>query len=290
MTQPLRWILLGVVSVVALSAQQQKGSDWDFQDLAWSPDGKYLTFTGIHENVYRIYKVATKGDSAPVPLVETEGNQIGSTWSPDGKRIAFAAGQKGKYGIFVVDAKGKGITQIVDDGSSPSWSPDGKKIAYNAKINGKYQICVVDPDGRNQRALTDTAANNFNPSWSPDNRYIIFEADRDQDDKDELYRIGADGSGEILIKREDANLVYPSYSPDGEKVLYAAVKNRNVDAYIADANGENSRLLKTHASHVRWSKKAGLLAAIEYDDNRVRELYLSKPDGSNRVAVTKLNH
>jgi len=148
----------------------------------------------------------------------------------------------------------------------------------------------MDADGKNTNCLTKGSFHNFNPSWSPDAKAIIFESDRDGDDADELFQIGADGRGEVLIKRADANLVFPAYSSDGTQISYGAVKNRNVDSYIAKASGKDERLFKTHAGSVRWSKTGKLIAYIAYDDKKLREIFVSKPDGSDERAITHLNH
>lgn len=284
-------ILVGL-GVRGNSAPQQQKIVWDFQDLCWSPDGKSIIFTGITEKNPRIYRVDAVRGSTPIAVFnKIDGNQGSPTWSPDGKSIAFHAYQEGRHTVYIGNADGSGIRKIADDAVTPSWSPDGRWIAYGARSNGKFQIYVMDPEGKSQRRITDNSAASFNPSWSPDSKFMVFESDRNHDDKDELYRIKADGTGEVLVKQDDENnLVYPSYSPDGRKIFYGAVANRNVDLYVMDADGQNARLWHKHAGSGHWSKKAGLLAFIAYDENKLRELFIAKPDGTGELAITSVNH
>jgi TolB protein len=265
---------------------------WDFQDLSWSPDGKTITFTGITGKDYRIYRIAAAPGAAPAALFENmAGLQLAPTWSPDGKSIAFHFSQAGQGSLYVANSDGSGARKIAEGGVAPSWSPNGRSIAYCAKVDGKYQVHVVDPDGRDVKQVTRGEVGAANPSWSPDSKLIVFESDRDHDDQDELYRIGADGTNETLLRRQgDANLVYPDYSPDGRVIFYGAVANRQVDLYLMDADGANPRLLHRHASHATWSKAAGRIAYIAYDENKVREIFIARPDGSGEVAITSLNH
>jgi TolB protein len=269
----------------------QQPTVWDFQDLCWLPDGKAITFTGITEKKFRIYRINAIPGSKPVLLFpDVDVNQLSPTWSPDGKSVAFHLSREGQTGVYIANADGTGIRKLAENAITPSWSPNGQWIAYGSKYNGKYQIYVMDPDGKSQRLITTDGAASFNPSWSPDSRVIVFESDRDGDDKDELYRINADGSGEVLLKRDEANLVYPSFSADGRQIFYGAVANRNVDLFVMDADARGARLLRTHAGSAHASKEAGLLAFIGYDDNKLREVFIAKPDGSNAVAITSVNH
>lgn len=57
------------------------------------------------------------------------------------------------------------------------------------------------------------AASNSGPAWSPDGRHIAFTSDRDGNN--EIYVIGADGSGRTRLTRNQASDVFPAWSPDG---------------------------------------------------------------------------
>ena len=123
----------------------------------------------------------------------------------------------------------------------------------------------------------------------------MFESDRDNNDKDEIYRISVDGANEKLLRSDpNANLTYPNFSADGSKIFYGAVANRNGDLYVMDADGQNPRLMRSHASSPRSLKKTGELAFIAYDvtsdGSKLRELYVSKSDGTALVPITNLNH
>ena len=55
----------------------------------------------------------------------------------------------------------------------------------------------MDADGQNVRQITDAPGQDTYPSMSPDGRMIVFESYRDG--HAEIYRINADGSGELRL-------------------------------------------------------------------------------------------
>jgi Tol biopolymer transport system component len=78
-----------------------------------------------------------------------------------------------------------------------------------------------------------------NPVWSPDGKRVAFEYNGD------VFTVGADGRGRRLLVR---NALQPAWSPDGDSIAYASA-GRNVDVYVADADGSNPRRL-THGRGV----------------------------------------
>ena len=54
----------------------------------WSPDGKWLIFTGQRNNEFDIYKIPSNGGEE-VRLTTEPGLDDGSEYSPDGKYIYF---------------------------------------------------------------------------------------------------------------------------------------------------------------------------------------------------------
>jgi TolB protein len=85
-------------------------------------------------------------------------------------------------------------------------------------------------DGGGTRSLGHYGTN---PVWSPDGRRVAFEYNGD------VFTVGADGRGRRLLVR---NALQPAWSPDGGSIAYASA-GRNVDVYVADADGSNARRL-----------------------------------------------
>ena len=98
----------------------------------WSPDGKYMVFTGGRNNRYDIYKIALRS-GAEICLTNNPGLDDGSEYSPDGKYIYFNSTRSGKMQIWRMKPDGTDQEQITDDKYNnwfPHISPDGKWIVF----------------------------------------------------------------------------------------------------------------------------------------------------------------
>ena len=138
--------------------------DEDAGELAWSPDGKRLTFTlkdakdkDAEESGIRVYDhMRYKTD---------EGFLL------DGRRRH----------VWLVDPSGVEPRKLTDgdyDDAQPVWSPDGREIAFvsnrtkERERNTVADIHVVAIEGGATRRITDEVGSYGNPSWSPDGSTI----------------------------------------------------------------------------------------------------------------------
>jgi TolB protein len=99
---------------------------------SWSPDGKFLLFTGGRNQEFDIYRVPSSGGPEE-RLTTTKGLDDGSEYSPDGRTIYFNSERSGKMQIWKMNADGSGQTQVTDDEFNnwfPHVSPDGRTILF----------------------------------------------------------------------------------------------------------------------------------------------------------------
>ena len=101
----------------------------------FSPDGKWIAFTGEYDGNPDVYVVAADGGE-PRRLTFHPSNDIVLGWTPDGKNIQFRSDRVSappvRYArLFLVSPEG-GMPQMlqVPRASLTSFSPDGTKIAY----------------------------------------------------------------------------------------------------------------------------------------------------------------
>src|SRR5262249_44208211 len=99
---------------------------WPFPEL--SPDGRRLAIAAKENEVNDIWVhdvergTRTRLDAGAAPY-------SGEPWSPEGARLAYAEGQAAPS-IKIRSADGRGETEPVRDGWSPSWSADGRYLLY----------------------------------------------------------------------------------------------------------------------------------------------------------------
>ncbi len=160
----------------------------------FSPDGKYITYTGQRGDEFDIYKMPVAGGKE-VRLTTSPGLDDGSEYSPDGKFIYFNSVRSGTMQLWRMDADGKNQTQLTFDEYNnwfPHVSPDGKWIAFlsfskDIKPNDhpfyKHVYLRLMPVGGGAPKvmvyLYGGQGSINTPSWSPDNRKIAFVSNSD---------------------------------------------------------------------------------------------------------------
>jgi TolB protein len=155
----------------------------------WSPDGKFLLFTGARDNEFDIYRVSSAGGPEE-RLTTAKGLDDGSEYTPDGKTIFFNSERSGKMQVWRMNADGSGQTQVTDDGFNnwfPHVSPDGKTILFisfppeipssDHPFYKRVYLRKMPVDGGKPTVVAylygGQGSINVN-SWSPDSRRIAF--------------------------------------------------------------------------------------------------------------------
>ena len=160
----------------------------------WSPDGKWLTYTGQRANEFDIYKIPSTGGEE-VRLTTTKGLDDGPEYSPDGKYIYFNSTRSGKMQIWRMKPDGSEQTQITSDTLNnwfPHISPDGKTIVFLSFGNDvkpddhpfykHVYIRSMPVSGGEPKVLVYLYGGQGTintPSWSPDSRQFAFVSNSD---------------------------------------------------------------------------------------------------------------
>jgi Tol biopolymer transport system component len=155
----------------------------------WSPDGKYLVFTGQRNDEFDIYRIPS-GGGPEVRLTTAKGLDDGPEYSPDGRWIYFNSVRSGTMQLWRMRPDGSGAQQLTNDGFNnwfPHVSPDGRTLVFisfppdvDPSDHPWYKhvyLRTIPADGGTPRVVAYVYGGQGTinvPSWSPDGRWVAF--------------------------------------------------------------------------------------------------------------------
>jgi Tol biopolymer transport system component len=160
----------------------------------WSPDGRWLTFTGQRNGEFDIYRIPSAGGSE-IRLTASPGLDDGPEYSPDGTYIYFNSVRSGSMQLWRMRPDGSSPEQITRDEYN-NWfahiSPDGKWIVFLSFMKDirpddhpfykQVYLRMLPVQGGTPRIIAYLYGGQGSintPSWSPDSRKIAFISNTD---------------------------------------------------------------------------------------------------------------
>ncbi len=156
---------------------------------SWSPDNRFLLFTGQRNGELDIYKISVDGGEE-TRLTDAKGVDDGAEYTPDGQWIYFNSSRTGRMQIWRMHPDGTGQEQLTSDEYNnwfPHISPDGKRIvivSYGADVSPEEHpfyrqvyIRLMGLDGKSPKVIAYVYGGQGTmnvPSWSPDSTRIAF--------------------------------------------------------------------------------------------------------------------
>ena len=214
------------------------------RSLSWSPDGKYLAFSG--QKNHREYLHFYRPDSGETSRVRVEGFEElrQPVFSPDGKMAAFVGMRGGFNDLYEapMDLLAAGgtlpyaaITRLTDsprDEASPAYSPDGSKLAYSCEVAGaagpERALCLLARGG-SPVEIRPSAGSVYDPVFSQDGSSVYFISDAGYDF--ELYRYEPASGRTERLTRSLGGIFTPAVSSG--KIYFSAFRRGGMDVYAA---------------------------------------------------------
>jgi dipeptidyl aminopeptidase/acylaminoacyl peptidase len=167
-----------------------------------SPDGRWIAFQRGVRNASGAYAwdlyVADAAGGGERRLTANDWSSQVPSWSPDGRRLAFHADAQGRDQLYLLDLRSGAVTPFAPSAATddaPAFAPDGAGgVRPPARPRDLYRVDVATGVGKR---LTRGSTCGPARSWSLDGRRILFSARASG--VDEVYVVGADGSGLILL-------------------------------------------------------------------------------------------
>ncbi|HSP95487.1 MAG TPA: protein kinase, partial [Thermoanaerobaculia bacterium] len=145
----LKDLLIGDLARGVL-ARLDLGSENDYAQPVWSPDGTRIAFSvGSSGHGPNLHWLALRGSGSPEPIVPPgRGVQRAEDWSPDGHFLLyFGARTEAGSGLWVVNVEGeRKPRKLLSDTTDPAgaqFSPDGHWIAYCSPESGRSEVFLT---------------------------------------------------------------------------------------------------------------------------------------------------
>jgi len=145
----------------------------------WSPDGKWLAFSGHQGEKSGLFVArpdgseitfltSTDGTNSPLPGT---GNEV--AWSPDSKRLAFVSATLGEG---AADSNSNADPIVI---TRYLYKPDAGEGMTRFNDNKRLHIFVVDAASKQVKQLTNGGYDEHSIDWSPDGSKLVFASNRD---------------------------------------------------------------------------------------------------------------
>lgn len=266
------WVMNGdgtrAVRVAGFSAAQV--------EPVWWPDGSRVGYTIGPDGSEDIHAALVEGSSSTIVAADPA-SDVSPHWSPDSELVAYSSDRSGDHEIWVAGATGLGPVNLTGDPArdrEPRWSPDGTLLAFVSDRSGTDEIWVVPADGSaNPVQVTDTGATT--PRWSPDGTEILFRSGGG------IWKVNADGTGQMEMADLPGNDIHPAWSPDGSEIVFRGGPVGERDIYVMNADGTNLTNLTNDAtlqSYPVWSPDGSRIAF-----SQGRDIWVMWADGTGRV-------
>lgn len=268
----------------------------------FSPDGKWIAFTGQYDGNFNVYVMPAAGGEPRqltfLPDVEPVAERMGPNnmvieWLPDGKRILFLSRRdtfNTWFGrLFTVPLEGGLPERLpVDKGGLTSFNADGTRIAYNRIFRNfrtwkRYQggmaqdIGIYDFKAMTYERLTDHPGTDTYPMWHGD--VIYFGSDRGAEQRMNLYAYSLKTrQTRRLTEFQDYDVNWPSLGRD------AIVFENGGWLYVLDLKSEKVRKLSVRLpgdrplAQPRWSSVEKNITDFDLSPEGNRAVFTARGD------------
>lgn len=237
----------------------------------FSPDGKWIAFTGTYDGIPSVYLIPSDGGT-PTRLTYVPGNVQTVGWSLDGRKIVFRSMYE------QVNARDPALYYVSRDGSAPerlpldrgllcSFSPDGKSMLYARKGSEEYywkrykggdymDIWRYDFDTKAFSPITDYVGKNAYPMWIGSSMYFV------SDRSNGISNLYAEDLGTKTVRQmttyDTLDVMMPS--TDGKRIVYC----NDGYLYVFDIASGTSRRLAVDIASDRWYLRERTINPKEY--------------------------
>ncbi|MBK6765831.1 MAG: PD40 domain-containing protein [bacterium] len=249
----------------------------------FSPDGKWIAFSGNYDGNLDVYVVSPEGGE-PRRLTFHPGPDLVASWTEDG-RVAYrnwSDNGAGYWQMFLVNVDGDWPVKMeVPEIAHVSFEPGGDRIAYTRFSLGgrtwkRYKggwaedIYVGSTKTNDYKKVTKWEGNDATPMWHGNKIFYV----RNEDDRDNLWCMNPDGSElKRLTEHRDYDARWASLA-DG-KIAYSV----GADIWVYDIAGDKTSMVDIKMPSELLLTRDRFISPDDYTND-----YTLSPDGK-RLAL-----
>ena len=265
--------------------------------LSWSPDGKYLAFSGQRSprepnSIFLLSRESLEARQITTPPAGFLGDST-PAFSPDGKVLAFVRGASSRdVEIYTMPATGgepKRLTFDNRSGRSLAWTADGREILFSLWASATFRLWRVSAAGGTPEQLAVGQGGSTLAISRQGDHLAYSQESRDTD----IWRIGTSGPTSMRPTRliSSTRLDYgPQYSPDSKRIAFTSGRSGSNEIWLCDADGLNPVQLTSFAGpdvgSPRWSPD-GRQVAFDSVATGNRDIFVVSVEGGKPRRLTE---
>lgn len=255
----------------------------------FSPDGKYIAFTGDYDGTYSVYVIPSTGGE-PVRVTYTPAAAQSIAWTPDGKRIVFRSYWENYIqrdpNLYFANKDGSAPERFpIDRGTLCSFNSDGTKMLYNRKGSEEYywkrykggqytDIWMYDFKQNEFTPISDYVGKNTYPMWIGNDMYFV--SDRTNGIANLYVEDLSNKSIKELTNYSDFDVMWAE--TDGEQIVY--IQNGYIN--IFDTKTDKAKQISVTIPSDRWALRDRVINPKDY----IHSMNISN-DGSKVLLETR---
>lgn len=220
-----------------------------FNDIDWSPSGKFILFSTFKEDISTIRTISIDGEIEHVVVADSTASIRAPRWSPRGDAIYYLIKSDGvtdfkkiKIDAKTGDAIGKSSTVMtgLQCGGSYSISSGGDELLYTREtsFSNIWTIRITSAlEGKHMRTnqLTNGTSNILSLSISPDGKQFAYSFVRSETNAN-VFVMPVEGGKSKQITHLSSPCDEACWSPDGLKIAFKARREDELHVWTVSIN------------------------------------------------------
>ena len=297
----LKLITIAISLILYLTACNEVNLTGD--EIAWSPDGKYMAF--INVQTQKIFISRAKESDAELILVDEKIHPTQSLqWSESGDYLMYLKSQDDNLGVWVYNMATRSSSFLGNIASKkvdktlrptflPQWEPDGEKIlAVKKANNGNLQLIVTSPKNNFRKTIFECQCARIAAKWDRQSKAVYFSVHGAADNRKNgiwtlnLNRLNpdhifhADNLAEISISQQGAQIAFSRLGISSDTKLNGV--------FIANMNCKNpKKIFETdqEIEKIEWSPDGQKLACVVTKDKK-KNIFLIDVEAKKAIKLT----